>query len=258
MNKIIKNTWKIICYPLLYLGMRVVVSVAYAFIKSVISNEKMVVDLMALTPTIISIFAVGAILFFIFNFNKNNKSEKILIFKKAEIIPLTLSFILAFAMSILTVVILSKLPTGMKINPSFLDKISDGSIKLKSITMIIFIPYIEGIIFRGIVQKRLANIMNFWAAIFVQAAIFGWLHLDIVHGLYAFILGIIMGYVCLKFDYIFYAIFIHIIFNWANIIFLNYFSDLKINSIFLIIISAVIFIISLAGLILLGKRRKTL
>lgn len=57
----------------------------------------------------------------------------------------------------------------------------------------IIAPIIEEVIFRGLIFHLLKNNMPVWAALIIQAALFGFAHLNLIQGSYAFALGIIMG-----------------------------------------------------------------
>lgn len=87
---------------------------------------------------------------------------------------------------------------------------------LMIVYVVILGPIGEELIFRGVTLRCARQIFPFWAANLMQAVLFGVFHMNIIQGSYAFVLGIILGVVCEKFGSIYYAIFLHICFNFLG------------------------------------------
>ncbi len=83
----------------------------------------------------------------------------------------------------------------------------------------ILIPIIEEVIFRGIIQGEFLATMKPQTAVFLSALIFGIMHMQPIQIVYAFVCGLILGFVCLFSNSIFLSIAIHIIFNWIGGVF---------------------------------------
>lgn len=79
--------------------------------------------------------------------------------------------------------------------------------------VIIFAPLIEELILRGILFNRLRYGVTFPVANFIQALVFGIYHMDIVQGLYAFGIGLILGYLYEKTRTLLAPIFLHVVIN---------------------------------------------
>ena len=81
------------------------------------------------------------------------------------------------------------------------------------IIIIILIPIFEELLFRGMIFNELRKNLNVPAAIVIQALIFGIAHGNIAQGSYAFLMGLVAGfiYVCTK--SIWSNIILHIFFN---------------------------------------------
>ena len=71
----------------------------------------------------------------------------------------------------------------------------------------------EELIFRGAILDRLYLAFPFWAANLLQALLFGIYHMNLVQGIYAFVLGAVLGLVRVSVGTIFASIGTHIIFN---------------------------------------------
>ena len=84
---------------------------------------------------------------------------------------------------------------------------------------IILPPICEELIFRGVTLRIFKLSVPFWLANILQAAMFGLFHLNWVQGCYAFVLGLILGYVCEKGKSIYYSIGLHFLFNfWGTFV----------------------------------------
>lgn len=82
---------------------------------------------------------------------------------------------------------------------------------------IILAPIVEEIMFRGI-TLRLAKKAGagFIVANLIQAVLFGIYHANLVQGIYAFIMGFVLGIVAYKYDSIYPAILLHLAYNFAG------------------------------------------
>lgn len=84
---------------------------------------------------------------------------------------------------------------------------------------VILAPFSEELIFRGVTMRQAKKAFPFWAANLMQAILFGIFHMNMIQGIYAFCLGLILGYVCEKGGSIYYSILLHILFNfWGTMI----------------------------------------
>lgn len=84
-------------------------------------------------------------------------------------------------------------------------------------------PIGEELAFRGLTMRFARQALPFWAANIFQAALFGIMHLNIVQGLYAFTMGLFLGWVCKMGHSIKYSIILHILFNVLGTIFIDFF-----------------------------------
>ena len=123
---------------------------------------------------------------------------------------------------------------------------------LQLIITIALIPIYEEIFYRGIIFEYLRKNFNIIVAIVVQALVFGVMHLNLVQGIYTFILGIVLALIYMYSESILGNITVHIIFNLLGILIIP---KLLINfpsmSIVLLII-AIVFII-FSSIKMIGK-----
>lgn len=85
---------------------------------------------------------------------------------------------------------------------------------LSAIATVIMAPIGEEIVCRGLTVEYLKRAgAGFWVINVVQAVLFGIMHLDLVQGTYAFFVGLICGYLALKYKTLLPSMLFHLCFN---------------------------------------------
>lgn len=105
----------------------------------------------------------------------------------------------------------------------------------------VMFPIIEELVFRLLLLGTLKKVLPFMAANVIQAVVFGIYHGNIVQGIYAFLLGLFIGYLYFTFGGVGYTIVFHMFINFAGM-----FLDRVMGGISSKAIQAVIAIVSLA------------
>lgn len=88
-----------------------------------------------------------------------------------------------------------------------------GSTVLALITTILIAPIGEEALLRGVILRRIAKHNKIIVAIIAQAVLFGVYHGNIVQGLYAIPMGLVLGYIACRFDSILPCILVHMVNN---------------------------------------------
>lgn len=105
----------------------------------------------------------------------------------------------------------------LKFFPSYNQTQKSISVTMGSITgtvaVIIFAPIFEEILFRGIILSEIRENLKIIPAVIIQGVTFGIYHMNIFQGIYTAILGLILGYICVKTMTIVGSIIGHITFN---------------------------------------------
>jgi membrane protease YdiL (CAAX protease family) len=92
--------------------------------------------------------------------------------------------------------------------------LSGGSITVPMLIYALILgPVIEEMTFRGATYSILRKNLNFWAANVIQALLFGLIHMNLIQGIYAFLLGLALGYIMERTGNILATIVLHIAFN---------------------------------------------
>ncbi|MDC7279976.1 CPBP family intramembrane metalloprotease [Butyrivibrio fibrisolvens] len=145
---------------------------------------------------------------------------------KSNNLPLTICGILLFScgMQYVTLYLMNALASSF---PSWLEEyeelmesagISTTMTPLMIVYAIILGPVCEELIFRGITFHAARKAMPVYYAILVQAIMFGAFHMNKLQGIYAFVLGLGLGYIMYLYDSLVITIIIHILFNFIGTI----------------------------------------
>lgn len=239
MKKVFKSLGMAVLFFLLFFGMQFIVSIVFCVVAvaSFLSQNAGSLDMPALIEKItesvmndatliatISNILTVLILFLIFMGQKKKFTLEADIRKlkvKALVLPLLLGITLYAAVSM----ILGMLP----IPQTLLDQYSDasgylfnGSIWITILAVAIVAPITEEIVFRGFILSRLRRSMPPVVAAIISSVIFGAAHGNWVWMAYAFVLGMILCYVAIKYRSIVASMALHIAFNLLGVIASNF------------------------------------
>lgn len=114
---------------------------------------------------------------------------------------------------------------------------------------IILAPIAEEIVFRGLTLRYAMKITkSFWLANLFQAILFGVAHLNLVQGLYACLLGCVLGFIRKRYDSIFASMLGHIIYNFSGTVLVGIVFGFEVENELLYILSvAFISLVLIAG-----------
>lgn len=97
-----------------------------------------------------------------------------------------------------------------------METISEGDMFLNILYVVIIGPVSEELIFRGALFDRFYLVFSFWVANLLQAVLFGVYHMNVIQGVYAFLLGLLLGMIRQMTGSILATIFSHMIFNGTS------------------------------------------
>lgn len=149
---------------------------------------------------------------------------------KSRNVPLTIAGVILFAVGMqyvteyLLEAISSSFPTWLEEYQELMDTAGIGS--TMTIAMIVYAivlgPICEEFVFRGLTFFAARKVMPLPYAILVQAIMFGAFHMNKLQGIYAFVLGLGLGYIMYLYDSLVITIIIHILFNFIGTIGADY------------------------------------
>ncbi len=175
--------------------------------------------------------AVGAFIFgfwYYFGFYKNKKTVGQSLQNKDVVFLTIFSIGCQLLISGILSILLEWKPEWMNNYMELMDKAGFSSLEFFSMIAAVFIaPVGEEFIFRGItmeIAKKRGE--NFWVANVIQAMAFGLFHLNVVQGIYAFVLGLAIGYVKETYGNIKPCILFHFLFNFFGTVVLGRIPDM--------------------------------
>lgn len=94
-----------------------------------------------------------------------------------------------------------------------MEQLIGGNIWLSLLVTVILAPLAEELLFRGVTMKMAQKIMPFMAANILQAVLFGIYHMNWIQGVYAFVLGLLLGFTAEYFHSVWASILLHAFVN---------------------------------------------
>lgn len=135
---------------------------------------------------------------------------------KRVVLLAILGFSLQLLMNSILGTILKIAPEVLKMYGSIIETLGMGSTFISLIYVGIIGPVAEELVFRGFLMGHLKKEWSFvWVNIF-QALFFGIYHLNMVQGIYAFLIGLLLGWVALKYGSIRESIILHMAVNLSG------------------------------------------
>jgi len=138
--------------------------------------------------------------------------------------------------------VMNIIPSAFESYNELMKNLDPGSGILTIIYVVFVGPVSEEVIFRGAIFDRMRLAYGFWAGNILQALFFGIYHMNFIQGLYAFLLGVVLGMVIYATGSIICSIATHIIFNATTYIIQSVFTE---NSPFMGMLFLAVAIISL-------------
>ncbi len=134
---------------------------------------------------------------------------------KSNFILAILCVVLYYSSNYITTLTSSVFPNAMTFYENLIQ--TSGLTGNTSLVMIIYAavsgPICEELIFRGITMNFARKAFPFWLANLFQAALFGLIHMNLIQGIYAFVIGLFFGYIRKVAGTIRASIHLHIMFN---------------------------------------------
>lgn len=115
------------------------------------------------------------------------------------------------------------------------------------LTAVILAPIVEELCFRGctIATAQRAG-LPFWVINILQAAVFGAAHMNWIQSTYAFVLGLLLGYVYHRYNSLWASILLHFVFNFLGTVVTTLISGLTVLSI--PIVNIILVVIAVFGM----------
>lgn len=228
--------WGSLYPPLIFVGMQMVVGMVYAFILifSLIFQgmssgaadplamlqddmmQRLIGDSMLIT-LIVDVVLIP-LYYFLFRLDRRSAPQT----KISSIRPL--DYLLVAVLAIASNFLISAVIVGFNLYSLFPDyanlgeMIGSAPMWLRFLTVGIAAPIVEELLMRGLVLDRMRRYMPVIPAILIQAVIFGVIHMNILQGAYAALLGVILGIIYVRYNSIVPCIVFHIVLNSLSVL----------------------------------------
>lgn len=125
-----------------------------------------------------------------------------------------------------------------------------------ALATIVLAPVGEELLCRGIIFRLAGSLSkNFWTANCIQALSFGILHFNLVQGVYAFLLGLVLGMLCRRFDSLYASMLAHLVINASAMILVPVvLNPLPVSFATCLVVMLVAGLLSAAGAAVIGRR----
>jgi len=147
---------------------------------------------------------------------KGQKIQKISSFKIADYL-LVAALAVAADFAVMFILIGFNLIQYFPDYQTIMSGITGNSFILQLAAVGIIAPIAEEFLMRGVILNRLLGYMRVLPAVLIQAVMFGVLHMNLLQGTYAAVLGILMGYIYIKYGSLLMTIIFHITLNTLSV-----------------------------------------
>ena len=100
--------------------------------------------------------------------------------------------------------------------------LSSGGLVVQILALCVVGPIAEELCFRGVVLNRLLSWMPARAAVLAGSVLFGVIHLNVLQGLYAFVIGLVFSLLYIRYRNIWAPVIGHMAFNLTSVLFQAY------------------------------------
>ena len=131
-----------------------------------------------------------------------------------------------------------------------LNVLGDKITFVQIISVVIFAPVLEEVLYRGLIMKSLQSGLPKIAALFIQALLFGVMHGQLLWICYATVLGVLLGVIKFKYNSLYACILMHLSFNSTSYLLKPFYDRIDDN----IYIEILLFAASFAIFVLMAVR----
>lgn len=270
--------WRVIYPAGIYFGISQIVSIVYAVIlsfftiftnmqkgKTLTANQltvELTEKLIGASMYMLIISAVIAIPILLIFYRKDKKRVFYMEERAAhcQVIDYVLVLVLAITGCIFfnNLIAISNIAKFSETYKKVSEAIYDSTIIVEILAAVILAPIVEEILFRGLIYKRLKEYINPMAGILISSLLFGIYHLNIVQGVYATLLGLVLAFLMEKYKNIKVPILAHMGANLFSVVLTEYKPLQKFLGMDTVFVASTIICFILGVIILLELKKREL
>ena len=144
---------------------------------------------------------------------KQQKNLNLSALLKLAVLGIFVQFAISFVLNLVYIV----QPDVMQNYTKVMENLGSGNPSLFSVFyVVITAPIVEEMLMRGLCLVILRKEFPFWVANIIQAFYFGVIHLNLVQGIYAFLLGMVLGAVVKRYGTLKASMYLHFVINFSG------------------------------------------
>lgn len=144
---------------------------------------------------------------------KQQKNLSLPVLLKLAVLGIFVQFAISFCLNLLYFIT----PDLMQNYTKVMENLGSGNPSLFSVAyVVITAPIVEEMLMRGLCLVILRKEFPFWVANIIQAFYFGMIHMNLVQGVYAFLLGMVLGVVVKRYGTLKASIYLHFVINFSG------------------------------------------
>ena len=141
------------------------------------------------------------------------KNLNLSVLLKLAVLGIFVQFAISFLLNLVYIV----RPDLMQNYTKVMENLGSGNPSLFSVFyVVITAPIVEEMLMRGLCLVILRKEFPFWVANIIQAFYFGMIHLNLVQGIYAFLLGMVLGAVVKRYGTLKASMYLHFVINFSG------------------------------------------
>lgn len=141
------------------------------------------------------------------------KNLNLSVLLKLAVLGIFVQFAISFLLNLVYIV----RPDVMQNYTKVMENLGSGNPSLFSVFyVVITAPIVEEMLMRGLCLVILRKEFPFWVANIIQAFYFGMIHLNLVQGIYAFLLGMVLGAVVKRYGTLKASMYLHFVINFSG------------------------------------------
>lgn len=141
------------------------------------------------------------------------KNLNLSVLLKLAVLGIFVQFSISFLLNLVYIV----RPDVMQNYTKVMESLGSGNPSLFSVFyVVITAPIVEEMLMRGLCLVILRKEFPFWVANIIQAFYFGMIHLNLVQGIYAFLLGMVLGAVVKRYGTLKASMYLHFVINFSG------------------------------------------
>ena len=141
------------------------------------------------------------------------KNLNLSVLLKLAVLGIFVQFAISFLLNLVYIV----RPDLMQNYTKVMENLGSGNPSLFSVFyVVITAPIVEEMLMRGLCLVILRKESPFWVANIIQAFYFGMIHLNLVQGIYAFLLGMVLGAVVKRYGTLKASMYLHFVINFSG------------------------------------------